>query len=93
MIPIVGCLAWCSVVPTSKWEDAQQHGVGLVPGLVAMLPHAPLIAEGTGITIAGEVHSSRCAHNHRRQRADMLYCCIEGVTAIRGAAAVVAQQS
>ncbi len=46
-----------SVVPAARWEDAQQHGVGLVPGLVAMLPHAPLIADGSGITIAGEVRS------------------------------------
>ncbi len=55
MAPAVWYLSCCSVVPAARWEDAQQHGVGLVPGLVAMLPHAPLIAESSGITISGEV--------------------------------------
>ena len=45
----------CRVVPATRWGDAQQHGVGLVPGLIAMLPHAPAIAEGSGIGVTGEV--------------------------------------
>lgn len=45
------------MIPTARWEAAQQHGVGIVPGLIAVLPHAPVIAEGSGVGVIGEVRS------------------------------------
>ena len=45
------------MIPAARWDAARQHGVGLVPGLIAMLPHAPVIAKGSGTGVSGEVRS------------------------------------
>jgi hypothetical protein len=52
----------CRVVPSTKYDGAKQHGVGLTQACMAMPVFADMVAPNSGLAPVGEVRLMPDAH-------------------------------